>query len=298
MTKILVTGSSGFIGSNLVPKLNEVVTFDIREKPFHNVINPMAVEKFWHENKPDVVVHLAANPNPAMASWSCSQDAETNVLGTVNILEASLKCNVELLVYISTAHVSGNSPQLPLKETQVCNPQSLYATSKYVGELYCKHFARQGLPVVILRLFNVYGPNQSYGFVIPDLLRRVYQAPYKGGIVDILGPREDSRDFIYVEDVVNAILKAIENKPRDEIINVGSGVETTTQKLCQIIAHVLSKDVGFRYLERPLGRTPGRFQADISKAAHLIGWRPTISLEHGIEMTAAGFMRLEQNIKG
>jgi len=283
---VLITGSKGFIGSHLKTRFSDVVEFDLKEKLSYDIRNPKIVEKFWKQSKPDIVIHLAANPSPALAWHNCGWDAETNILGTVNVCEASLRHRVALLVYTSTAHVYDvNFSQLPIKETCKCRPRSPYAISKYAGELYCNHFAKRGLNVVILRLFNVYGPGQSTGYVVSDLLERLFKT-HEGGTVSVLGPPDDSRDFVFVGDVVEAIKKSIEERLSGEIINIGSGIETSTAKLCQTMASLVNKNVKFSYQERPAGRISSRFQADIAKAKSLLNWEPKVSLREGIKITS------------
>jgi UDP-glucose 4-epimerase len=172
-------------------------------------------------------------------------------------------------------------------ESSPCNPRSPYAISKYTGELYCRYFEQQGLNVCVLRFFNVYGPRQPEGYSVPDLLKRTFYA-HHNGIVKVFGPADDSRDYIYVSDVVKAIEKIIENsdKVRGEVINIGSGIEVTTKRLCDTISCVLNKSVEFYYEERHAGRSPIRFQANIDKAKKIVNWKPEINLEDGIRRTA------------
>lgn len=286
LTRVLITGSRGFIGSHLKRAFSDTIEFDLKENPSHDIRNSKMVDRFWEQSKPEVVIHLAANPNPVLAWHECGWDAETNILGTINVCEASLRHRATLLIYTSTAHVYDvNTSQLPIKETSKCYPRSPYAISKYAGELYCEHFAKRGLNVVILRLFNVYGPGQPRGYVVPDLLERLIEAR-DGSTVPVLGPPDDSRDFVFVEDVVRAIKKCVDVRPCGEIINIGGGIETKTAELCRTMASILHKDVKFSYQERPPGRISSRFQADITKAKSLLNWEPRVSLREGIKITA------------
>jgi len=287
MTKILVTGSEGFIGSHLVEKLSyDIIGFDIRKNPFHDITNISFVERVWAEHKPDIVVHLAANPRLDLSKKYPWWDAQLNIVGTVNALQASIENDVKLFIYASTCQIYDAKADRPMGELSPCNPKSAYAISKYTGEIYCKYFGGQGLNICVLRFFNVFGPRQSEGYVVPDLLERTFAA--HDGRVKVLGPPDDSRDYIYVGDIARAIEKVIENSDRfkGEVINIGTGIETTTKQLCETISHVLHKPVEFYYGDRPPGRLSSRFQADISKANSLLGWRPQVNLEEGMRLTA------------
>lgn len=280
--KVLVTGYRGFIGRHL--DFDDMVGFDIRDGFEYDITNPYSVETFWSENKPDIVVHLAANPKPYISEKYPWWDAQLNITGLLNVLQASLRNSVKFFIFPSTCQVY-HVANLPMHEESPVNPKSAYAISKYTGELYCKNYMRRGLNTCILRFFNVYGPGQE-GYVIPDIIEKVMS----GDRVEVSGPPDDSRDFVYVDDVADAIEKAVENRVETagRVINIGSGSETNVGDLCEIIAKVLGKKVQFTYKEgRPIGRFPGRYCADISKAAALLGWYPTTELEDGIRLTTS-----------
>lgn len=281
MTSILITGAEGFIGRAVSLRFPDSIHFDLRVEPFYDIKNHAAVDRFWSQNMPEVVIHLAANPRPNLAESSAMQDAEVNILGTINVLDASARYGVKQFIYSSTAQVVGAAAQLPIDESSPCNPQNPYAISKYVGEQYCHYFSRLGLNVVVLRFFNVYGPNQAKGFAIPDILDRIHNTA-NAQEVEVRGPPDDSRDYIFIDDVADAVSRAVERRLGNEVVNIGSGQETSTSGLYDTAASVLGKKVSFRYSERPPGRVPGRFQANISKAKSLLGWYPRTDLYHGL----------------
>jgi UDP-glucose 4-epimerase len=251
-----------------------------------DIRNFVAVDAFWKETNPDIVVHLAGNPNPAISNSAPDWDADENIVGTINVLRASLNHSVRSFVYASTAHVYQIGPdQIPQNETTPCKPITPYSISKYAGEMYCHYFKNKGLGITILRFFNAFGPRQAPNFVVPDLIKRISSSDSANSSVRVLGPPDDSRDFVYVADVVDAISKTVNVRSSGETINIGSGVETPTKTLCESISNVLDKHVSFEYAERPPGRIAARFQADIRKAKLLIGWQPRFGLVEGLKNT-------------
>jgi UDP-glucose 4-epimerase len=231
-------------------------------------------------------VHLAGNPNPAISNSTPDWDANDNIVGTINVLRASLNHGVRSFIYASTAHVYQMDPSMiPQAETTPIRPLTPYAISKYAGEMYCQYFKTKGLGITILRFFNGYGPRQAPNFVVPDLIKRVSGSDLVNGAVKVLGPPDDSRDFVFVADFVDAIKKTVNVRPSGETINIGSGVETSTRKLCESIATVLDKDVSFEFADRPPGRIAARFQANNRKAKSVIGWEPRFDLIDGLKTT-------------
>lgn len=297
--KVLITGHRGFIGSHL--KLDGMVGFDIKDSPEHDITNPYAVEDFWTKHKPEVVVHLAANSKVDLSMKYPWWDVQTNVGGIINVLQSSHKNNVKLFIFASTCQVYSVDVRRyeqheklakfieehgidALHEDHTCNPKSPYAISKYAGEFYCKVFQRKGLNTCILRFFNVYGPGQSKGLVVPDLIEKILLSK---GVVKVLGPPDDSRDFVYVTDVADALQRTVAKgeEVAGETFNIGSGVETTIKELCTTIATASGEPVSFNYAQRPLGRFPGRYRAWIAKARDRLGWTPTTTLREGIQVT-------------
>jgi len=284
--KILVTGYRGFIGRHLdFGRSYDQVGFDIRDGFEYDITNPYSVETFWDEQKPDVVIHLAANPKPYISEKYPWWDAQLNITGLLNVLQASLRNGVKFFVFPSTCqvyHVAG----LPMHEESPVNPKSAYAISKYTGELYCKNYMERGLKTCILRFFNVYGPGQAEGYVIPDLIKKIMT----GDDVVVSGSPDDSRDFVYVGDVTGAIKRVVESMDCvwGQTFNIASGLETRIGELCETIARALGREAKFTYGERPAGRFPGRYRAVISKAEHLLDWSPKITLEDGIKLTVLG----------
>jgi len=287
LPRVIITGSEGFIGRHLATRLPDCIRFDLRDSSYSDTRNFDAVDAFWKETQADTVVHLAANPDPGISNASPDWDAHNNIVGTINVLRASLKHGIKSFIYASTAHVYKLDPlRLPQDETMECEPLTPYAISKYGGEMYCRFFQTKGLDHTVLRFFNGYGPYQGKNFAIPELLRRVSDSDPGDGSVKVRGPPDDSRDFIFVEDIVDAIKRTLDTRPSGETINIGSGIETSTKNLCESIAMVAGKQVSFEYAQRPPGRIAARFRADNRKAKTVLGWEPRFDLIEGLKRTA------------
>jgi nucleoside-diphosphate-sugar epimerase len=300
--KILVTGGAGFIGSNLVEALankNKVVVLDNfitgRKENLNGIDNIEVVRGsitnlsllqrlFTHI---DCVFHQAALPSVPRSVKKPLKTHQMNANGTLNVLIAAKKCGVKKVIYASSSSVYGDTPTLPKSENMIPNPQSPYAVSKLVGEYYCKVFYEvYGLPTASLRYFNVYGPKQNpksrYAAAIPKFIERVKnnQPPI------VYGDGEQTRDFTYVRDVVNANILAMESEEANgQVINIARGERITINKLSKLIIKLFGKNLKPIYRKSREGDIQHSL-ADVSKAKHLIGWKTKYSLKEGLkEMT-------------
>ena len=284
---VMVTGGAGFIGRHLVKALrergHEVFSFDIREDPRYDITNYEILRKCVEAWKPDVVFHLAANPRVDVSFKDPLADLSINVLGTLNLLRA-LEGRPPRLVFISTAHVYGEPQYLPIDERHPICPMSPYAISKYAAERYCLTYGRRrGIEVVVMRLFNTYGPGQNLGFVIPDLIHRLLENPDR---LVVYGTGEEVRDFIYVSDVVSALIKAMEHGEEGECYNVGSGSGVSISELVSLLIEAIGvrpREVVFTK-KGGTGR-PNAIIADISKARRSLKWEPVVGLKEGLKRT-------------
>lgn len=299
--KLLVTGGAGFIGSHFVEsailKGYDVSVFDnLSSGRLENLSLCEANEHFRfvkgdirHVNdvsdavrSVDSVVHLAALVSVPESLERPRLTALTNSLGTLNLLDACVKRGVRRFVFASSCAVYGDPLHLPVSEDHPTVPLSLYAASKLAGEAYCDAFrASFGLETVCLRFFNVYGPRQRegpYAGVIVKFVERLLleEAP------TIFGDGSQTRDFVYVADVVDAVLSALDSESAvGEKINVGSGREVTVNELAEILAKIAG---GMRkpvYENRREGEI-FRSLADITKAQRLLSYSPKISLREGL----------------
>ncbi|MGB9713960.1 MAG: SDR family oxidoreductase [Candidatus Bathyarchaeales archaeon] len=296
---VLVTGGAGFIGSHLVERLlkggyNVVVLDDLSSGKTENldlenrsllflkgdIRNREVVKRALKDV--EVVFHLAALVDVSFSVRNPLLVNQVNVCGSLNILEESIKNNVEKFIYASSCAVYGEPQYLPINEEHPTNPLSPYAVSKLAVEKYCKVFNKlHGLKAVSLRLFNVYGPRQEgnpYSGVVSQFIRRLRS----GEPPIIFGDGSQTRDFVYVLDVVDAFCEAMESKQCVGDINIGSGKETSIKELAETLIDKFGlKNVEPIYAEPREGDIK-RSWANIEKAKHKLGYKPNFSLRNGL----------------
>lgn len=292
--RVLVTGGMGFIGYHLVERLmkdgNEVVVIDI--KSGLNILDDDSGKLF---KDVDVVYHLAALTRPQESILDPVEFNRTNVEGTLKVLMHCRDHKVKRLVFASTTAQYGEQTLLPTPETVTANPMSPYALQKLLGEHYCKLFEKMyGMEINIIRPFNVYGVGQSlsgsYAAAVPKFMDMLS----KGETPYITGNGNQSRDFIYVDDVVDLMIIMANSKIYGEAFNAGSGRTTSINELYRIISFLMNKgDVEPDYVDPVF--EPYETQGDISKAKKLLGWEPKISLEEGLKRTVEGTLNGSNN---
>ena len=302
--RTLVTGGAGFIGSHLVDRLMkegyEVIVLDdfsagkveniqhhLNSQSFHLVKgdarNLEDVKKAVREV--DVVFHLAAIVNVPLSIENPLLVNDVNIGGTLNLLEASLKKNVEHFIYISTCAVYGEARYLPINEEHLIMPLSPYGISKFTAEHYCKIFHQiHGLKTACLRFFNVYGPRQSegpYSGVITQFISKLRQN--KPPI--IYGDGEQTRDFVYIDDAIEASMLALKCKRCfGEAINVGTGKPTTINELANVLTEFFGQARVKPVYTAPREGDIRNSYADIGKAEKMLGYKPKTSLMEGLTM--------------
>ena len=304
--KALVTGGAGFIGSHLVEGLvrrgHEVRVFDNLSTGSLDNLAPVrdAVEVVIGDLRDDeavnravegveVVFHQAADPSVPRSISHPRDCYDINVLGTLNLLAAARDAGCRRVVFASSCAVYGNDPRQPKSEELPPAPESPYASSKLAGEELCQVFTRvYGLEAVALRYFNVYGPRQSpdgpYASVIPRFI-----ADLRGGARPcVFGDGEQTRDFIFVGDVVEANLRAATaDEAVGEVVNVGSGRSTSLNTLLTVLAPLIGNTVEPIYeAERP--GDVRHSLAETSKARRLLGFEAQTSLAEGLAQTVRG----------
>lgn len=306
--KTVITGGAGFIGSNLASALcndNEVVVLDdISTGKLENIDGLIKNELITlvEGSTTDVelmkrtfegvehVFHLAAIPSVAKSIEEPVLTTKVNLTGTMNVLIASLENGVKKVVNASSASVYGNITTTPLTEEMPTYPESLYGAQKLGGEHYCRVFNEvYGIATTSLRYFNVYGPNQhpssEYSPVIPKFISNMT----KNLPPTIFGDGNQTRDFIFVEDVVHATILAAESSASDgKCINIACGSETSINDLAYKIIELMGSDIKPIHVEAREGEIR-RSLADISKARQLLNFEPKFSLEKGLSKTIEHF---------
>ena len=295
--KVLVTGGAGFIGSNLVRVLlennNSVSVLDNFMSGYRSNLDPFPSVRIIEGDVRDksavelamqgveVVFHLAASVGNKRSIDYPIVDAEINVLGTINVLEAARKEGVRKIVASSSAGIFGELKTIPIKEDHPIEPDSPYGCTKLCEEKLCLSYAKlYDIEAVCLRYFNVYGPNQrfdAYGNVIPIFVFRML----RDETLLIYGDGEQTRDFVHVDDVVQANIKAADAIGVSGAFNIASGTRVTINRLVEMI----SKDNKNENKIEHGPERPGDVRhslADISLANQLIGYSPSVELETGV----------------
>lgn len=296
---VVVTGGAGFIGSHLAEKLVAqgyyvIVVDDLSTGKMENMADLLksASAKFVHGSITDLpllqglfqgveyVFHQAALARVPRSIEDPLTVNEVNIRGTLNVLLAARDNRVKKVICASSSSVYGDTPTLPQREDMPPNPLSPYALTKLTGEYYCHIFYQiYGLSTVCLRYFNVYGlrqdPHSQYATVVPAFIGRISQnlPPI------IFGDGEQSRDFTFIEDVVQANILAAESNAQ-ATYNIGGGRSTTINQLADIICSLMGKDLRPIY-DEPRAGDPRYTLADISKAK-ILGYEPKWTLESGL----------------
>ncbi len=304
--KILVTGGAGFIGSSVVDRLvREGFMVSVAdnlstgrkenlnpEAAFYNVdiCDRNEINKILKEVKPRYVNHHAAQIDVRKSVDNPGFDAMTNIVGSVNLIDLSQKNGVEKFVYISTGGaVYGEPETLPASEDSPVRPISAYGISKHTAEHYLHLYSHlYGMRYTVLRYANVYGPRQDpkgEAGVIAIFTDKMSS----GKAPCIFGSGEQTRDYVYVEDIVDANMLAL-GRGDGEIFNIGTGVETSVNSIFKMIAGLLGFK-GSAVYENPRRGEVDRIFLDNSKAISKLGWRVTHDLAAGMAKTADYYKR-------
>jgi NAD dependent epimerase/dehydratase len=302
--KILVTGAGGFIGSSLVERLVELgakVTALVEYNSNLEIFNLVKAKKeiigqveivfgdirdFMFINElvkgKNIVFNLAALIDIPYSYRSPGSYIHTNILGSYNILESCKNNDVELLVQTSTSEVYGTPESEFIKENHRLNAQSPYAATKIAADqLSHSYYCSYGLPVVIIRPFNTYGPRQSLRALIPSIIRQAMN-----GNKIVLGNLNTTRDYTYIDDTVEGFIKSIEIKDRNaEVYNLGTGREYSVTDIINIVSKKLNKSIVIVQSEeliRPTNSEVLRLKSDNRKMVNETGWKPKISMETGL----------------
>lgn len=308
--KILVTGGAGFVGSNLVYFLvNEGAKVTILDDFFTGKLENLARVEGKYElvrgsvtdreivrdlvSKAEIVFHLAAR-NIIASTRNPYEDYQTNIGGTLSVLLAAREYHTRRVVYTSSVSVYGNPRYLPINEDDHISLLTPYAVSKFGGEGYCQAFYESyDIPVVVVRYSNVYGtmqdPTNPYCGVVAKFMQRA-----KSGLaLEIHGDGQQTRDFTFVDEAVEAtVLAGLSAKAEGEVFNIGSGIETDINSLAQIIMDLYHVDLEPIHIDRRDIDNIRRRVVNVEKIRRIIRWVPCYTLKEGLNRTQQWFQSL------
>jgi UDP-glucose 4-epimerase len=298
--KILVTGGAGFIGSwvvdRLVEKGHEVVLIDNFSTGKKENLNKNAniyyldicdherLVEIFEKERPEIVFHLAAQVMLRKSIEDPLYDAKNNILGTISVLEACKKCNVRKIIYTSTGGARVGEPEyLPVGENHPLNPSSPYGISKHSAEHYVWTYNKlYGLDYLIFCFGNVYGPRDSAE--TKRLVPLFSDMMIKGQIPKIFGDGEQTRDFIYVLDLVDFIVESMDKSPNTKLFHLANGNQISINQMCNSLKEVSESNIEFEHVDA----VPGEVRdivLDISLARDELGWNPKTNIKEGLKET-------------
>jgi UDP-glucose 4-epimerase len=302
--RVLVTGGAGFIGSNLVRGLldrgDDVRVLDNFSTGQRTNLDGLDVEVVEGELRSyervhnavrgtEIVFHLGALGSVPRSVQDPLTSGAVNVEGTLNVMLAARDEGIRRVVFASSSSIYGNQPELPLHESMAPDPISPYGVAKLAAERYSVSFSRvyHSFEAVVLRYFNVFGPRQDprsqYAAVVPLFITAIAA----GQPVTIFDDGEQSRDFTYVDNVVQAnLLAASADGANGRIFNVSAGAPVTVNELAETIGRLLGKPVERRYLPPRPGDLRDSW-ADVSESRRVLGYEPAVTLDEGLRRTAA-----------
>jgi len=314
--KIFVTGAGGFIGSHLVEalvlkgcKIKAFVHYNsfnswgwldhIDKKVMESVevisgdiTDPFGVKESMKEC--EVVFHLAALIAIPYSYHSPASYVDTNIKGTLNVLQAAKELGIKKIIHTSTSEIYGTAQFVPITEDHPTNPQSPYAATKSGADFLALTFYRSfGLPVIVARPFNTFGPRQSARAIIPTIISQI-----ASGKKEIkLGSLHPTRDLNYVKDTADGFIACAESDTATgEVINLGRGEEISIGDLAKLIAKIMEKDITIiadEKRQRPQKSEVERLLADNKKAKNILHWSPKYSFEEGLIETIKWFQQPE-----
>ena len=302
--KILVTGGAGFIGSwiadLLLEKGHEAVIVDNLETGKKENINWKAkfyetsicdfgkLDEIFRREKPEIIIHLAANPMLRLSLENPVYDANVNIIGTINVLECCRRNNVRKIIYTSTGGARVGEPEyLPVDEKHPLNPCSPYGISKHSAEHYLWAYNKlYGLDYLIFCFGNVYGSRDDSrtGRLIPVFIEKML----KKETPKIFGDGGQTRDFIYVEDLAEFIVDSINKSPSHKLFHLANGKQVSVNEVAGLLKNIIGFEGEIEYADAVKGEVKD-IVLDISLARRELGWNPKTSLENGLRKTVEWF---------
>ena len=279
--KILVTGHTGFIGSNMfsfLKRKRSIEPVGYSRSTGQNIFNINQLKKFVE--KCDMVYHFAAYAKPGESIITPVRAIDTNIRGCLNILEVCREFNVPI-IYPSSCEIYGDSDK-PIQEDFPIKPPNPYAASKAAADRICFAYYRSyGLDVKIVRLFNPYGPNQQLNKIIPIF----YFQAIENRPITVFGEGKDTRDYVFIDNIIQGLWLA-RKLPAGEVVNLATGRKTTNLDLAELILKVTKSDSEITFVEYP--KEFGNIKNQVGcydKARKVLGWSPNVKLEEGVKKT-------------
>ena len=318
MSDIVVTGCAGFIGSHLCESLlkegYQVIGIDNFDSYYDRrfkernlaILRDRKRFEFLEADirdfddlrrkirKAEVVIHLAARPGVRPSMKNPKSYADANILGTISVLELALKLDANQFIFGSSSSVYGLD-EVPFREDRPADrPLSVYGGTKRASEIILHAYSyNYGLPVTILRFFTVYGPR-----VRPDMaIYKFAKGIFLGEEITVYGEGKLKRDYTYISDIVDGIIKALRRKFSYEIFNLGSGRPIEIIRLIRLLERYIGREARIRFEEKPREDMPETY-ADISKAKKLLGYEPKVPIEEGVRKFVKWFLNnIEENLR-
>jgi UDP-glucose 4-epimerase len=311
----VVTGAAGFIGSHLCERLvslgHQVTGIDcftdfyprelkeqnicrLRESPAFRFVEADLLDLDLEEflARADCLFHQAAQAG-VRPSWGKSFEVYTqqNILSTQRLLEAAVNSRLKRFIYASSSSVYGATDKLPMREDGSLHPLSPYGVTKLAAEQLCYLYWRNfGVPVVSLRYFTVYGPRQRPDMAFPRFIKAILA----GQSIPVYGDGEQTRDFTYISDAVEANILCLNNGRTGEVYNIGGGSRITINRVLKIMSELIGRPAKPDYQQQQKGDMRHTY-ADVSKAEKELGYAPRIAIEQGIEQEVAWIKGLNAN---
>jgi len=305
--RVLVCGGAGFVGSQLVRNLLnigcQVTVYDnflhghrenleeVRDRIAivpGDVLDEWRLSQAFREWKPDFVFNLVGDTYVPTAYDVPKRMLQVNAEGNLNVLMACHHFNVERAMYVSSTEVYGNARTETISEDHPLDPWNTYAATKLCADRLCFTLHKEhGIPVVIARIFNCYGPRETEPYVIPDIISQFAKRDFVE-----LGNLKARRDFTYVEDLCEALIAVMESAlPNGDVVNVGSGVAYSVEDVARKIAHLMGKPADLRVDPRRLRRHDvDLFCCENTKLKKYTAWKPRFDIDSGLKQTIDWYM--------
>jgi len=280
--RIFVTGERGFIGSNLIKKFQKsginVINYQNNYNNIKSRINILEREELEQIENVDAIIHLASKTSIPDSINNPYETYHTNIVGTLNILDFARERDIKKIINIST-YVYGKPEYLPIDEKHPINPHSPYNKSKILAENLCENYSKDfGIHIVTLRPFYIYGPSSNPLSFIPLIIQQIK----KDGEV-LLSQENTKRDFLFVDDFIELILKILNNFPKGyNVFNVGSGKSNSLEEIIRIIEKIMNTKINIHYDKSIRPNDIIEMVADITQITKIFDWKPQIDIENGL----------------